>query len=150
MDDKIYVGKLGKAVGLDGSLKIHIETDFPQQFKKDATFITNKGVSLVVNTYNQNRGVINFNDIASIDDAKKLINQQLFTTIENTRKACRLTKNQFFWFDLIGCQVIENETLLLGEVKDVQRLPSCDYFEVKTSQALQEKELPKLFLIPYI
>lgn len=40
--------------------------------------------------------------------------------------------------------------LLLGVVKDIQRLPSSDYFEVVTDIKLQEKELPKLFLIPYI
>lgn len=34
LDDKIYVAKLGKTVGLDGSLKIYSESDFPNNLKK--------------------------------------------------------------------------------------------------------------------
>lgn len=150
MNDKIYVGKLGKAVGLDGSLKVYIESDFPQQFKKDAIFTTNKGLTLVVKSYNQNRDVIKFDTISTVDDAKKLINQQLYTTIEQTRKSCNLKENEFFWFDLMGCKIVDDSGLLLGEVKDIQRLPSSDYFEVETNKELQEKGLPKIFLIPYI
>lgn len=150
LNDTIYVGKLGKAVGLDGSIKVYIDSDFPQQFKKGANFTTNKGLSLVVTSYNANRDTIKFDSITTVDEAKKLTNQELFSTIEDTRKACALKENEFFWFDLIGCKIVDNENLFLGEVKDVQRLPSSDYFEVETSKELQEKGLPKTFLIPYI
>lgn len=34
MKDKIYVAKLGKTVGLKGDLKLFIDSDFPEQFKK--------------------------------------------------------------------------------------------------------------------
>jgi 16S rRNA processing protein RimM len=149
-DDEIYVAKLGKTVGLDGSLKIYSESDFPQQFKKGAAFTTNKGLTLVVKTYNHNRGIIKFDTIDTPDEAKKLINQQLFTTIEATRKACSLNENEFFWFDLMGCKIIDDNNMQLGEVKEIQRLPSSDYFEIETTKELQEKGLPKIFLIPYI
>lgn len=72
LDDKIYVAKLGKTVGLDGSLKIYSESDFPQQFKKEATFTTNKGLTLVVKSYNHNRGIIKFDTIDTPDEAKNL------------------------------------------------------------------------------
>jgi 16S rRNA processing protein RimM len=150
MNDKIYVGKLGKAVGLDGSLKVYIESDFPEQFRKDATFTTNKGLTLVVKSYNENRDVVKFDAISSVDDAKKLTNQLLYTTIEDTRKACTLKENEFFWFDLMGCKIVDDSNLLLGEVKDIQRLPISDYFEIETAKDLQEKGLPKTFLIPYL
>ena len=32
--DKIYIAKLGKTVGLKGQQKLHIDSDFPEQFKK--------------------------------------------------------------------------------------------------------------------
>jgi 16S rRNA processing protein RimM len=150
LDDKIYVGKLGKAVGLDGSLKVYLESDFPQQFKKGATFTTNKGLTLVVKSYNESRDLIKFENISTVDDAKKLINQQIFTTIEQTRIACALKENEFFWFDLMECKIVDDNSMILGVVKDIQRLPSSDYFEVETTKELQEQGLPKLFLIPYI
>jgi len=150
LNDKIYIGKLGKTVGLEGFLKVYLESDFPNQFKNGATFTSNKALTLTVKSYNQSRGIILFEGIETPEEAKRLINQQLYSTIEETRKSCPLKENEFYWFDLMGCKIVEDETLLLGEVKEIQRLPSSDYFEVQTSKELQEKGLPKLFLIPYI
>jgi 16S rRNA processing protein RimM len=150
--NEIYVAKLGKTVGLDGAMKIHLDTDFPQQFKKGVSFLTHKKESLCVESFNKARSLIKFEGINSIDEAKKFVNAQLFTTIEQTRQNCNLDKNQFFWFDLINTAIIDkqNDTLLeLGTIKEVLRLPSADYFEIQTSNELIAKEYPKVFLIPY-
>ncbi|ADG94159.1 16S rRNA processing protein RimM [Arcobacter nitrofigilis DSM 7299] len=148
MKNKIYVAKLGKSVGLNGEIKIFLDSDFPEQFKKGAIFITNKGNSLTVNSFNESRGTINFVEINNIDDAKKLTNQQLFTSQENTKENCKLNKDQFFWFDLIDCMVFENEENL-GTIIEIHRYPLGDYFEIKTETSLVEKNLPKTFLLPY-
>lgn len=58
-------------------------------------------------------------------------------------------ENEFFWFDLISCEIFENG-LLLGKVKDIHRYPLNDYLEVETSSELISKQLPKVFLIPHI
>lgn len=150
MRDKIYIGKLGKTVGLDGSIKIYLESDFPNQFKKGASFTTNKSLTLTVKSFLEKRDTVLFEEFNTVNDAKKLINQELYTTIEATRESCLLKESEFYWFDLIKCKIVENKSLTLGEVKDIQRFPGGDYFEVQTSFELQEKGLPKLFLIPYI
>lgn len=149
MTDKVYVAKLGRAVGLKGQQKIIIESDFPEQFKKNSVFITNKNQQLTVESYNPNSSTIKFIGIDSVEEAKKLTNKELFTTTEQSKINCQLEKNQFFWFDIIGCDIVENGELL-GKVTDVQRLPLDDYFMVETSNELIEKELPKSFMIPYI
>ena len=137
MNSNVYVAKLGKTVGLKGHLKLHIDSDFPEQFKKDAIFITNRKVKLKVVEYNSNR-------------AKKLITQELFATPEQTRETCNLKKNEFFWFDLIGCTVYEND-LKLGLVKDIHRYPISDYLEITTDESLvSSKSLPVTFLLPHI
>ncbi len=112
MNSNIYVAKLGKTVGLKGHLKLHIDSDFPEQFKKDAIFITNRKVSLKVVEYNANRDIVLFENYENIDLAKKLINQELFATAEQTRENCNLKDNEFFWFDLIGCEIIEDDVKL--------------------------------------
>lgn len=148
-EDKIYVAKLGKTVGLKGDLKLHIDSDFPNQFKKGATFTTNRNLTLKVLNYNSNNGTIKFETYEDIDFAKKLINQELFTSIEATKDNCKLEENQHFWFDIIDCEIIENN-VVLGKVKEILRYPITDYLEVITSKQLVDKELPKSFLIPYI
>ena len=58
-------------------------------------------------------------------------------------------ENEFFWFDLISCEVFEDD-LKLGKVKDIHRYPLNDYLEVETDFNLVERKLPKNFLIPHI
>lgn len=148
MSDLIYVAKLGKTVGLKGQLKLYIESDFPAQFKAGSKFITNKKIELQIESFNSQNNVVKFVGIDDIDKAKKLVTQQLFSTLEQTRTQCELKNNEFFWFDIIGCKVYENE-LYLGEVIEIHRFPITDYLEIKTSKELVAQNLPKNFLIPY-
>jgi 16S rRNA processing protein RimM len=53
--NKVYVAKLGKAVGLQGHLRLFIDSDFPEQFKKGAVFTTNRNLTLKVLEYNPNK-----------------------------------------------------------------------------------------------
>lgn len=145
----IFVAKLGKAVGLQGHLRLFMDTDFPEQFKKGAVFKTNKKLELKVAEYNTTRELIKFENFDDLETAKKLTNQELFSTIEQTKENCKLKKNEFFWFDLISCKVFENG-LELGSVKEIQRYPLNDYLEIETSSELVEKGHPKVFLIPHI
>ncbi len=147
--NKIYVAKLGKAVGLQSHLRLFIDSDFPEQFKKGAVFTTQKGLNLKILDYNANKELVRFEEFLDIDTAKKLTNSELFTTIENTKENCQLKENEFFWFDLMNCEVFEGD-LKLGLVKDIHRYPLNDYLEIATSRDLVEKNLPKIFLIPHI
>lgn len=147
--NKIYVAKLGKAVGLKGQQKVHIDSDFPDQFKKGSSFYTSKDQKLIVESYNTTSSLIKFVGIDNVDDAKKLTNKELFTSQEDSKDNCKLEKDQFFWFDIMECLIVEND-LILGKVIDIQRLPLDDYFIVETSQELIKQNLPKTFMIPYI
>jgi 16S rRNA processing protein RimM len=145
----IFVAKLGKAVGLQGHLRLFMDTDFPEQFKKGAVFKTNRKLELKVAEYNSSRELIRFENFDDLETAKKLTNQELYSTFEQTKENCKLKKNEFFWFDLISCSVYEND-LLLGKVKEIQRYPLNDYLEIITNEELVNRGLPKVFLIPHI
>ncbi len=150
MSAKVYIAKLGKTVGLNGQLKLHIDSDFPEQFKKNSQFTTNKKVTLIIESFNTKNNTVKFQGIDSIEDAKKLINSQIFTSLEETKKNCTLDKNQYFWFDLENCSIVEDDKIL-GTVIDIHRYPTSDYFEIKTTDILvKEQELSQTFLLPYI
>lgn len=148
-NSNVYVAKLGKAVGLQGHLRLFIDSDFPEQFKKGAVFTTNRNLQLKVLEYNSSRELVKFENYKDVDTAKKLTNQELYSTIEQTKENCKLGKNEFFWFDLISCEVFEND-LKLGKVKEIQRYPLNDYLEITTDIELVNKGYPKVFLIPHI
>lgn len=147
--DMIFVAKLGRAVGLKGQQKLIIDSDFPEQFKKNAKFFTDKNQELIIETYNTTSSVVKFQGIDTIDDAKKLTNRQLFATQEDTQKYCQLKEKEFFWFDMIGLEVIENGEVL-GKINDIQRMPLSDYLLIDTKKELVEKKMATQFLLPYI
>ncbi|MEA3352431.1 MAG: ribosome maturation factor RimM [Campylobacterota bacterium] len=147
--NKIYVAKIGKAVGLKGQQKLHIDSDFPEQFKKGTILTTHKNKQLTIESFNSKNNTVKFEGIDDCDMAKKLTNSELFITQEQSRQTCKLDKNQYFWFDIIGCEVIEHDEIL-GTVRDVQRMPLSDYLEIETSKELVDKEFAKSFLIPYL
>jgi 16S rRNA processing protein RimM len=148
--EKIYVAKLGKTVGLKGQMKIYIESDFPEQFKKGATFTTNKNQTLQIESINTSSNLVKFVGIDYIDQAKKYINSTLFTSYEASKENCELEDNQYFWFDIVDCKVFEDGNLL-GVVTDINRYPTDDYLLIKTDNELvkQDEKTAKSFLLPY-
>ncbi|WP_457595906.1 ribosome maturation factor RimM [Hydrogenimonas sp.] len=146
--DKIPVARLGRTVGLRGEMRLGLLTDFPEQFKKGARFMSDRG-DLVVSAYNPSRGTIRFEGIDDVDAAKPLTNAYLYTTKEAGEKACRLKEGEYFWYQIIGLAVFDGERRL-GEVKDIERLAGTDYLVVSTDPKLVEGGAAKSFLIPYI
>ena len=146
--EKIYIAKLGKTVGLKGQQKLHIDSDFPEQFKKNTKLTTRKNQELIIESYNHSNGTVKFIGIDTIEDAKKLTNQELYVSKDDTLNQCKLGKNQFFWFDIINCTVKQNDKIL-GEVEDIQRMPLSDYLLITTTKQLVEKGYAKSFLLPY-
>ena len=148
MKNSVYIAKLGKSVGLFGENRLILDSDFPEQFHKGATFETKRG-TLVVESYNESRGLIKFIGVGTREDARKLTNLELFTDEAATKQTCELAEGEFFWFDVEGCSVYE-EGQLLGVVTSVERLEPTDYLMIQTDKLLVEKENAKSFMIPYI
>jgi 16S rRNA processing protein RimM len=147
--DRIYVARLGKTIGLKGQQKLIIDSDFPEQFKKNSKFTTDKNQELTIESFNTNNNTVKFVGIDTIHNAKKLTNRQLFCSSQDTKKSCILNEKQFFWFDMIGLKIIENNEIL-GVIEDIQRMPLSDYLLIKTSQELQNKDYSNQFLLPYV
>jgi 16S rRNA processing protein RimM len=95
------------------------------------------------------RGLVRFEGFENIDAAKKLTNVKLYSDEAQTKANCNLEKGQHFWFDIMGCDVVEGDEKL-GKVTDIQRLADVDYLVIDTDQALVDTGLPKNFLLPYI
>ncbi|QKF91877.1 ribosome maturation factor RimM [Campylobacter sp. CCUG 57310] len=147
--DLVEVGILGKSVGLKGFVKLHDKSDFPKQFKKDAKFIDKDGNELVVKSFNSANSSILFYDFEDIDLAKTLTNRTIYTTQELTRQTCNLKKDEFFYFDILGCKIYENDQNL-GVVEDIEDGSANHLFCIKTDDELVQKGLAKNFYIPYI
>lgn len=145
----LHVATIGRTVGLNGDMKLNLHTDFPEQFSKNAVFTADNGKEITIQSYNPDRDLVHFVGYNTPEAAKALTNVKLFTTPEATREHCNLGDGEFFWFDLIGLDVMEGD-LCLGKVEEIERIGPLDYLLVTTSPLLAEKGMAATFLIPYI
>jgi len=145
---KFFIAQVGKTHGLHGDLKLHLHTDFPEQFQIGNSFDSSFG-RLEISRINLARGIVAFKGYDGVDYAKKLTNTKIYASLEETKERCQLKEGEHFWFELEGCDIIENGELL-GKVSEVQRLADIDYLFIQTDKSLVANELPKSFLIPNI
>jgi 16S rRNA processing protein RimM len=145
----LHIATIGKTVGIGGDMKLHIKCDFPEQFVKGSTFAINKKDKITLSEVNLDRLLVQLNGITNLEDAKKFTNAKLFTTLDETRKNCKLEKGEYFFFDLEECDVYEDGKLL-GRVREVERLAITNYLSIVTDESLVENGLSKNFLVPFI
>jgi len=146
---KVEIATIGKVVGLSGELKLHLQTDFVDQFETGAKFTLKNGKSLEIESYNPTRGLVKFKQYNVREDAAILTNQKLYLTEEESRDNCTLEENQYFWFDMIGAEVLDDGKVL-GVIKDIERITTMDYLKITTDKDLVKEKLSKEFYIPYI
>jgi 16S rRNA processing protein RimM len=143
---KIPIAKIGKTYGVKGWQKLHLLTDFPTQFKPGATFESDK-IHLTIEKIDLKKNLVKFKGYDTPEDAKKLTNRILYSTPEKTKEEIKLNDNEYFWFDIIGCDVIEDDKVL-GKVIDIERV-DVDYLVIKTNEELVKEGFPKRFLIDF-
>ncbi len=146
--DRFLIAQIGRTIGLHGDLKLKLHTDFPEQFRAGAVLASDRG-DLKIAAVDHRRGIIRFVGYASMEDAKPLTNTKLYTTREQTRAQIHLDAGEHFWFDIIGCSVVENGTTL-GSVTAIDRILDTDYLDIATAPDLVASGLPRTFLLPYI
>lgn len=147
----IEVGKLGRTIGVKGGLKLHIFSDFPEIFHQDIDFfLQREGLlhdCLKVRIKSFENGIVSFFGFESLESAKSLKNARISVALEETRKFCLLKEGEAFWFDVIGCEILE-EGECLGIVKEIERIAGLDYLIIDAHK--REEKLPKTFMLPYI
>jgi len=145
---KLHIATLGRASGLFGEMKLHLFTDFYEQFDSGAKFQSSRG-QLVIDYVDLDLMRIKLKGIDTREDTRVFTNVKLYSTKEDTREVCNLGEDEYFWFDVIGCKVYEND-ICLGEIKDIDRLAVSDYLYIDTDNALVSEGSTKTFLLPYI
>ncbi len=145
---RFFIAQVGKTHGLYGDLKLHLHTDFPEQFQAGYKFQSSSGL-LEINEVNLKRGIISFKGYEGVDYAKKLTNTKLYATLEETRERCKLKEDEHFWFEIEACSIME-DGVLLGKISEMQRLADVDYLFIETDERLVKEGFSKSFLVPYI
>jgi len=73
---------------------------------------------------------IGFESIDSIEDAKAFVNKEIFVPIEEIRQ----DDDAIYWNDLIGCDVIDQNSKLLGKIYKLENHGASDLIFIETNQ----------------
>lgn len=144
--NKILVAKIGRTVGLKGFLKLHIISDFLEQFKDNAKFLGDEQ-DFIIKSFDSEKNLVLFKGYESLELAKTLVNKLLYKSEEESRKTCELKEGEFFYFDIISCELFE-DGLKLGKVVDILETSANYLFLVRVDEALRP-EFASEFYLPY-
>jgi 16S rRNA processing protein RimM len=119
--DKIKVGIIVNTHGLKGELKIKSLSDFnDERFKKGNELILlfqNKETVLKVKTYREHKDMVlvTFDGFEDINKVEIWKGSELYIDRDNIEEL----EEGYYFFELKGCSVYDQDDNLLGEVEDV-------------------------------
>lgn len=114
----ILVATLKEAYGLKGDLRVHIYTHDPQNLLLYKNLYTADGQIFTVEKLkiNGKKAIIQLKNIQNRTQAEALFNKQLFIQRNQLED---LEEDEFYYSDLIGCKVIDQDSNHWGKVKNV-------------------------------
>jgi 16S rRNA processing protein RimM len=131
--DCFELGYIARTHGLDGRLAVVFDVDDPSVYANiGALLLEIKGelVPYVVTSlqFMANKIVAKFEDVNHIDQAEPLKGTRLFLPLE---KLPALNEGQFYYHDLIGYELHDNEEGNVGVVKLIYNMPGQDLLAVE-------------------
>ncbi len=123
-DEGILVGVVARSHGNRGEVILNSETDFPEERFQAGAHLAGRGkdgreMALAVETMrmHQGRPVVRFVGYESISDAETLAGVELMAAAGD---AVALPEGQYYYRDLIGCDVLTADGAAIGQVTNVE------------------------------
>ena len=140
----VAVARIVKPRGIKGEVTCDLLTDFPERFENlenVTALMPNDGgtreLKIEDHWFQQDRLVLRFAGIDSMDDAETLRNAEICVSED---EAVELEEGEFFDWQLEGCEVIAVDGQTVGTVTELMRTGGTEILVVKG-----EKE----YLIPF-
>lgn len=145
MEDFFYLGVITKPFGYKGMLSIYLDTDEVEKYSHlDAVFVDVNGEKIpylieeIQIRKGSNLATIKLADVDS-EEAKNLVKCELYLPISFLPP---LTGNKFYFHEVLGYKVIDNEK---GEIGII-----ADFIEIAQQSIMQVNYQNKEILIPVI
>lgn len=136
MEELLKIGVITSTHGVRGEVKVFPTTDDAKRFKqlKQVLLYTGKeylplepeGVKFF-----KNMVILKFKGLNRIEDVEKYRQKELFV---ERKDAVKLKKDEYFVADLIGMQVLDEEGVQLGILKDVITTGANDVYAVEITE----------------
>ncbi len=148
MTEWFQVGKIVNTHGIRGEVRVISQTDFPDERFEEGNelFIapSSEGprTRVIVQSHRQHKtfDLLVFEGFFNVNDVEKFKGQNLYVTEDQQGE---LEENEFYYHEIIGCEVETEEGKPLGKIKDILATGANDVWVI---QRKGKKDL----LIPYI
>ena len=134
MDELVAVARVVKPRGIKGEVACEMLTDFPERFEglKNVTAVLPDGgkreLKIEEHWFQQDRLVLKFTGVDSIEDAETLRNAEICVSENNI---VELADGEFFDWQLEGCRVETIDGQSLGKVTELMRTGGTEILVVK-------------------
>lgn len=128
-ENSYLLGYIVKTHGTKGELSIHLDVDYPEDYEDlESVFVEIRGELIPyfiedVNLQKQSKAIVRFEDIDSIEKAQLLVGSALYLPIEDLEE---LEEGQFYFHQIPGYQVVDQEQGALGKIEAVYTPGSQD------------------------
>ncbi|KAB8138715.1 ribosome maturation factor RimM [Gracilibacillus oryzae] len=143
----LKVGKIVNTHGIKGEIKVVRITDFENRFEIGTTLYikqngTNKLMEVEVDGHRQHKqfDLLHLKGFNNINDVEKYKGSLLVIAKDQLEE---LEENEFYYFEIIGCDVYTMEEEYVGSVKEILSPAANDVWVIKPENG-------KDILIPYI
>ncbi|MER5135987.1 MULTISPECIES: ribosome maturation factor RimM [Providencia] len=146
----IVLGKLGAAYGIRGWLKVFSSTEHAESiFDYQPWFIQRSGqwqhIELEDWKYHNKDIILKLKGVDDRDAATLLTN---FEIVVDSAQLPELDNNEYYWKDLMGCQVVTLQGYNLGTITDMMETGSNDVIVIKAN--LKDAFGIKERLVPFL
>jgi 16S rRNA processing protein RimM len=127
-EELVIVGRVGRPHGLDGSFVVERPSEDPARFAKGARLLVEGEPAEVVTSKRVGGGRIAIR-----------LDRQVARGAELTVPRAELPalgEDEYYVFELVGLEVVEEGGAVLGHVQDVQQYPANDILELDTGLVL--------------
>lgn len=139
MQKNLEIGQIVNTFGIKGFVKVNPFVDDILRFNdlkkvyvKRNNTLEEKGIEEV--KYHKNMVLLKFKGIDKVEDAERLKNSYLEVDRES---AIELQEGEYFIADLLGLDVVTEESKKLGKLEDIFNTGSNDIYVVKTEEGKQ-------------
>jgi 16S rRNA processing protein RimM len=127
-EELVIVGRVGRPHGLDGSFVVEHPSEDPQRLAKGARVVVEGEPAEIVSSKRVGGGRLAIR-----------LDRPVVRGVELTvprAELPQLAEDEYYVFELVGLEVVEEDGSTLGHVKDVQQYPANDVLELDTGLAL--------------
>ncbi|WIF94618.1 ribosome maturation factor RimM [Caminicella sporogenes] len=149
MGKRIVIGKIVNTQGIKGDVRIYPLTDYKERYE-ELEYIYIEGIDdkfEIENVrYKKELAIIKFKGLNNINDVEKYKNKYIYIDESQLRK---LPEDTYYIFDLVGCNVYDEDNNLIGKLIDVIQNTAQDIYVVERLDE-EDREKTKKVMIPAV